>query len=483
MGRDSRHEPIVILGAGVAGLATAYRLAELGRGPVLVLERAATAGGLAGTVEFGGARFDMGSHRVHPQSYPDALALMRRLLGNDLLRVRRHGRLRFNGGYLDYPPTLGDFLAVLGAREIARCGAALLAARLRAPSTVREAPSYENYLLPRVGRRAFDLFYAPYARKVFGLEPAQVSAAAAKTRITTARPWALVWQMARLARPRREPDGDGDAGAFFYYPRQGFGSIGAALRDAAVGRGVEIRTGVTVRGLRRSDSDVTEVIADAGGTSHTIRAAAVVSSLQLAGLLRLLDPAPPTAVRDAAESLRWRGIRLLQVVLDRPRCLDGETYYFPEERYVFGRISEPPLFSEALRGAPGTTALNIEVICSPGDALWSLDDDRFLDHVAQQAAELGLFVRGDVRAARSLRLPAVYPVYDRDYRARLDAVLTWLRGIDNLYSIGRGGLFLHANTDHSIHLGLRLAQHLAAPEASAATWDGAFPADEMTVRD
>jgi len=250
-----------------------------------------------------------------------------------------------------------------------------------------------------------------------------------------------------------------------------------------VARGTALRTGVAVCGLRADGGRVREVLFERDGAVTALPVAAVVSSAPLAALVRLLDPPAPDGVRDAADSLRWRGIRLLQVVLDRPRCLDGETYYFPEERYCFGRVSEPPLFSEALRGAPGTTALNVEVICTPGDALWALDDDAFLRRVLQDAEPLGLFRAADVRAARSLRMPAVYPVYDRDYQRRLGRVLEWVHGFDNLYSIGRGGLFLHANTDHSIHLGLRLAEHLAHPAARAAEWDAALPGDGMTVRD
>jgi protoporphyrinogen oxidase len=228
---------------------------------------------------------------------------------------------------------------------------------------------------------------------------------------------------------------------------------------------------------------VRELVVEHDGTTKTLPVAAVVSSAPLAALLRLLEPAAPPAVIADADSLHWRAIRLLQVVLNRPRCLDGETYYFPETAYCFGRVSEPPLFSEALRGAVGTTALNIEVICSAGDAVWQLDEAAFLQHVLRDAELLGLFRAGEIIAARSLRLPAVYPVYDRGYRARLERVFGWLRGIENLYSIGRGGLFLHANTDHSLHLGLQLAEHLASADARAGGWNAVLPGDGMTVRD
>jgi protoporphyrinogen oxidase len=468
--------PIVVLGAGIAGLATAWKLAQLGQGPVVVLERTALAGGLAGTAPFAGIRFDLGSHRVHPDYYAEALDLLRALLGDDLLRVPRHGRLRFNGRYIDYPPSLVDFLAALGPREMAHCAWTLAGARL-APPAGNGGRSYQDYLLPKVGRRAFDLFYAPYARKIFGLEPDRVAATAAKTRIATASPWTVAVQLMRrgLGRAAR-----GDR--FYFYPRHGFGSIGDGLAAAAVQAGVDVRTGVTVRALRGDGRRVAEVSIEQDGVASRLAARAVVSSVPLAVLTRLLDPTAPDTVCAAADGLRWRGIRLLQVVLARERCLDGETYYFPEERYCFGRISEPTLFSAALRDTPDRTGLNIEVICSPGDALWELPEEQFQARVFADIAALGLFRADEVLAARSVRLPAVYPVYDIEHHDRLAAVFAWLRGYDNLYSIGRGGQFLHANTDHSIHLGLRVAEHLAQPDARSGAFDGALPPG-VTVRD
>ncbi len=463
----------LILGAGVAGLATAWKLGDLRVAPVIVLERGTQPGGLAGSVDLDGMRLDIGSHRVHPSYFPEALALLRELLGDDLLEVPRRGRLRLNGGYVDYPPTLIDFLGALGPVEIARCAVALVAARVRRCPVAR---SYEDYLLPRVGRRAYDLFYAPYARKLFGLPPDQVSVTAARTRITTGRPLAVAARI--LARRRAGVRSD-----VFYYPANGFGSIADALLAAARAHGVELRTGATVQRVQTDGRRVRAVVFAVDGAPATLPAETVVSTLPLDLLVGLVEPAPPARVQAAAAGLRWRGIRLLQVVLARTRCLDGETYYFPEERYCFGRISEPPQFSPRLRSRPDRTALNIEVICSPGDALWACDEAAFFDRVLHDVGTIGLFDPGDVVAHRSIRVPAVYPVYDLAYREHLTEVLGWADSFENLYTIGRGGMFLHGNTDHSIHLGLRLAAHLADPAAGARDRHRALPPEEFRVRD
>ena len=58
--RDDR--PVVVIGAGPAGLTAAYQLSKAGRDAV-VLEADDVVGGISRTVERDGWRFDIGGHR------------------------------------------------------------------------------------------------------------------------------------------------------------------------------------------------------------------------------------------------------------------------------------------------------------------------------------------------------------------------------------------------------------------------------------
>ena len=58
--------PVVVLGAGPAGLGAALRLAERGAFHVTVVEKGPAVGGNAGGFELDGVPVDYGSHRLHP---------------------------------------------------------------------------------------------------------------------------------------------------------------------------------------------------------------------------------------------------------------------------------------------------------------------------------------------------------------------------------------------------------------------------------
>lgn len=74
---------LLVLGAGPAGLAAAWRAAKAGRS-VVVLEASPRIGGMAASLDVAGFRVDVGSHRLHPATPPHLLADLRSLIGRDL---------------------------------------------------------------------------------------------------------------------------------------------------------------------------------------------------------------------------------------------------------------------------------------------------------------------------------------------------------------------------------------------------------------
>src|SRR5206468_1667571 len=118
-GRVTDSFDVAVLGAGPAGLMAARKIAERGRS-VVVLERAPTVGGMAGSFEVAGIRVDHGSHRLHRVLEPRLDADLRALLGDDLqLRVRR-GRIALQGRWLKFPLRLGDLARNLPRPLLAR---------------------------------------------------------------------------------------------------------------------------------------------------------------------------------------------------------------------------------------------------------------------------------------------------------------------------------------------------------------------------
>jgi protoporphyrinogen oxidase len=456
----------VVLGAGASGLATAVRLAERFPGEVLVVEKEARVGGLVRTLERNEARYDLGSHRIHKDPSPRALALIQEVCGDKLVRNRRGGRLRLKKSYIDYPITSFQMFRSIGLLESGLCAASLLKSRLFAGSSSRAASpdhdNYESYLVRRAGRRAYRLFYEPYARKVWGGEPSSISTTAVKKRISMASPTLFLKDM--LAHyTRRSKD------SFYYYLRGGMGGLAEALALRVREHGGEIVTGVADFSL--SPSGRSRTIRFPGEGASGVEFETLVSTIPIEELLAKL--APPDDILKQLKKVGWRGLRLVFLHVEGEPRLRGESFYFPELGYVFGRVSVPKRFDRAMQPETGQTALTCEVPCSEGDRLCNTPAEEMYELCLESLRKGSLI--GKNQRSRSGRnfvvdLPKIYPLYRVGWEEVIKSLLAYAAETHPFaYSSGKPGLFLHNNIDHSIEIGLSLADDILAG-ASPRVW-------------
>ena len=112
-----------------------------------------------------------------------------------------------------------------------------------------------------------------------------------------------------------------------------------------------------------------------GAGERTFAADAVVSTIPLPALARLLDPAPAPAVLAAAAALGFRDLVLAAVAVDRPFVTDQTWIYLPDRAIPFGRIHEPKNWSRAM-APPERSLVVAEYFCFRGDAIWESPDAR-----------------------------------------------------------------------------------------------------------
>ena len=174
---------LLVLGAGPAGLGAAYRAAAAGH-RVTLLERAAFVGGAAASGEVAGVRVDLGSHRLHPSIEPRILTELQGLLGDDLQVRPRNGRIRLGGRWIAFPLRPLDLLRRLppGVAAGALRDAAL--GPLRHPA----ADTFSEVLRAALGPTLCERFYFPYARKIWGVDPAELSGEQARRRVGARSP-------------------------------------------------------------------------------------------------------------------------------------------------------------------------------------------------------------------------------------------------------------------------------------------------------
>ena len=288
---------VIVLGGGPAGLAAALALAARGV-QVTLLERQDHLGGNAGSFQLAGVNVDYGSHRLHPASHPQVLDQIKDLLGADLLVRPRHGRIRLMGRWIHFPLQPVDL--VLRVHPKFALGVATdLVRKLLPTGTSTGEETFARVLDAGLGSTIFREFYFPYARKIWGLDPDEISPIQAYTRVSAGS----IGKMLRRLLPGGTGSGAANAKGVFYYPRRGYGQICEAIGAAAVRAGADIRLSSTIAAVRIQE-DGAEVVVQAGSGEQVLGADQVFSTIPVTLLSKLIEPVAPEHVRRAVENFR-----------------------------------------------------------------------------------------------------------------------------------------------------------------------------------
>ena len=190
-----------------------------------------------------------------------------------------------------------------------------------------------------------------------------------------------------------------------------------------------------------------------------IGAGELISTIPATSLVKMMEPAPPPDVMEAAVKLRFRDLLLVAVMVGRERVTDQTWVYIPEKKIPFGRIHEPKNWSVDMAPAD-KTLLVIEYFCFKGDSTWTAPDEELSKVTCDGLEKLGFIRPGEVIGTEVVRVPGAYPLFEVGFEDNCKKVYDWLGGFKNLQVAGRAGTFQYQNMDHAIASGLEAAETL-----------------------
>lgn len=441
---------VSILGAGVAGLTAGWYMADQGI-PVQLFERDSQVGGMAVTVERDGYRFDLGPHRFHTHDQA-ILNLVHDLLGDELLLHQRSSRVRLNGQYLDYPPSVPSLLRSVDLATSMRCLYDYFHATWQRRVVQSEELDFESWVVSRFGRHLYNLYFGPYTHKVWGSSPQSLSAELARRRLTVPN---LADVLLRLMISNK--NSPGPYVTEFWYPVDGVGRISERLAEEIVIGPGAIHLNHTVESVHLSSNRLVGVTVTHRGEPSYVPCEWVLSTIPLPVLIRCIEPPVGDAVLDAADALSYRGLIYVFIMLDGPQLTQEHWLYFPEAHILFNRITEPGNFSQS-HVPDDKTSLCAEITCDVGDATWQMPPDILARQVIQHLAQVGLLEPSRVEGFFTRRTSWGYPIYKVGYEHYLERVFAFVEGIENLVTCGRQGGFDYSNMATAMASGLAAAE-------------------------
>jgi protoporphyrinogen oxidase len=425
-------DPVVILGAGLAGLSTAYFLEER---PWVLVERTDRVGGLIKTENLEGFLFDHTGHWLHLRD-PEIRALVtEKWLPGALVSIQRRAAIFSRGVFTRFPYQVNthglppEVVAenLLGFID-AHFGEKGRALREREPS------NFHEFILRHLGEGFANNFMVPYNHKLWTVHPSELSAA---------------WCGRFVPRPSVKEVVDGALGlgsdavgynASFIYPREGgIESWAQAMARDLKGGELRVRTEprwVDWRARKVQLSDGTQ-----------LPYSQLVSTVSLPGLVRLMAGSPagaPEEVIAAAGRLKATTVTYVCVAARGKNRQPWHWIYLPEAHFKTYRIGSfsavyPPMAPEGFSSFYVEYSHRGELTMAECEA--AAVQDLLRSEMIHSA--------DDVVFAKAREIPHAYVLYDDAYGAAKKTIAGFLEHA-GVQTAGRYGQWEYSSMEDAV---------------------------------
>ncbi|HET9961360.1 MAG TPA: FAD-dependent oxidoreductase [Nitrospiraceae bacterium] len=429
---------ILIVGAGLAGLSTAYHLQGV---PYRIVEREREVGGLCRSYTKDGFTFDYTGHLLHFRQAA-IKALVESLLPDKLQRHARRSYIYSHETYTEYPFQVNTH--GLPPEIVRECLIGFIATLTKgAAEPPCQPPSFKEWILDSLGEGIAKHFMVPFNEKLWQVPLEELTSE---------------WVSWLVPKPDLKEVVNGALGikdkAFGYNPSFLYPAAGGIklLPEAFLPHVGKVACGTEL--LEINSQRRRAVFRDLHG-ERTESYERLVSTIPLPELVRRCVDLPP-AVQEAAAQLRWVSVHNVNLAVAREQVSDKHWIYFPEHCFPFYRAGFPMNFSPAL-GRPGCSSLYVEISHRP---TVQRPVEELIETVRCGLEEAGILRRSDELVLADVKnIEYAYVLFDRRRASAVPHILAELerRGIS---SIGRYGLWEHTSMEDAMAQGQRVAERL-----------------------
>ncbi|MCB4755706.1 MAG: FAD-dependent oxidoreductase [Elusimicrobia bacterium] len=439
LGRHSK-TPVLIVGAGLAGLSTAYHLKKT---PCLVVEKEKDVGGLARSFFINGFTFDFTGHLLHLH-HDYTRGLIGRLLKGNVNTCYRNAWIYSHQVATRYP--FQAYTYGLPPRIVDECLLGFLRAFLhrRQNRPLSAETDFREWCLRIFGEGISKHFMIPYNEKLFQ---------------TPATRMIADWCGPFVPMPKLEDVTGGAVSnrdkAFgynptFLYPKKG-GVQALPLALAKNIKNIAPNSPVVKLDWKKKGATL--------ATGKTVSYRHLVNTIPLPELLHLMAPLPPD-ILNAKKQLRWASILCLNVGVNRPHISEKSWIYFPEKKYPYYRVGFSMNFSSQV-APPKNSSMYIEIPWRRIENGEYPTCSSLLEDVRRALVDCRILKKGDdLPAVQYLPIPYAYIIPDRNRPTALATIFSFLEK-NGIQSIGRYGAWKYSFMEEAILDGKNAAEKIS----------------------
>ena len=437
---------VVILGAGITGLAAAVNLLTGGH-DITLLEKNDRVGGLAATLNWKNHVLDYGAFICYPQ----LKALLPEPVNNamDWRTVSQmSAQIYLDQGLVDWPFTPSDIYRRLGLMGSAAAFLDMMTAGWK-PYRRGKSENARDFIIKKIGKRLMRYSHIEEEiLKLTGHPGCQLSPQFVIDhlfRFAQISPKHLILnRFRRIKAPSliHYPE----------YPRGGISCIPFELEKFLTSKGVKTRKSVTIHRIIGSGKWVNEVIFSQDGVKQRLNADFIISTIPLTRTLQLLGKDKPALTG----KIPFRHMLLLYLLVRKPSVTGRQLTYAFSERIPFKRLVEFKHYDD--RGIPPEqTGIAAEICYTHKEEIQ--DKPGIYSRVIGNLREMGLMEEEDIIDHCYRISHYAYPVEALGYEKAREEILEEIT-FDNMISCGRQGISRYCQMPFAYKMGTAAAAHI-----------------------
>lgn len=432
---------VVILGAGLSGISTAYFIQEFDWvESITLLEKESRPGGLCRTIKKDGYLYDIGPHILFSKD-KEMLDLMLSVLDekNDL---KRSNQILYKKKRIQYP--FENDLSKLPEEDLIYC----INAFNHNPYEEYEASNMIQFFLKTFGEGITNTYLRPYNEKIWKYDPAFMNTS----------------MVDRIPKPTQEEIRRSAAGEtiegylhqlYFSYPSHGgIEAVPNGFLKRLNPAKCAVYMDKTVCGVKRAGDAYTVRTGDGG----VYEADMVISTIPVQALTAASKDVPEE-IQECVNKLRYNSIAISFVRTPYDLCGENYAFMIPDKNVIFHRISKMDFLGDAYHRGDEATYM-VEVTYRKNDSVEIMAEEKFQEKIRDGMVEIGFARRKeDVDILDITKYEYAYVIYDlnhsgnmaqiRDYYAQQGIVLN-----------GRFGNFEYWNMDRILRESYELSKRL-----------------------
>ncbi|HEX2978196.1 MAG TPA: FAD-dependent oxidoreductase [Candidatus Babeliales bacterium] len=428
---------VVIIGAGLTGISTAYHLEKNGFTDYKLFEKDTTVGGLCRSVTQDNFTFDYTGHLLHT-SDPYFQKLIADVVGlENMNAIDRRSFIYSHGVYTKYP--FQSNLYGLPTNVITDC----IEGFARRPTKKnKKVVSFHDWVLAHFGAGIARHFFFPFQKKILSYNIRNVTNTwmgrfVPDTTLTKLIEGSIIDRPASVG-----------YNAHFVYPKTG--GIEFWIKKLADQLKNEIYIQHQASGVDLKEKKV--VFTNGHAESFDI----LINTMPLDKLLTQLTGSPVVrSLAKAADKLLCNSVINFNLGIGRENLSAKHWIYFPETQFPFYRIGFPHNFTKNAAPA-GCSSLygELSYLRKPKMPLTQM-----LDHALASTKKLLSFDESEIVTKKIIHIDHAYVIYDFWRETNLPKILGRLEDL-NIHSIGRYGAWKYSSMQEAVLDGKNIADRL-----------------------